>query len=120
MSVNGQAPGRYGEYFRRELSVAGTGPVWQNVDVSVSGGTSITGKKLLIPPASGDVCLRSEREPDAGWSLGLRLGRREPPSRSAHDRGRQQRGNSGAEGDLRVRLAGSAGEKLDFYRHTAG
>ena len=48
--ANGQAPGRYGEYFRRELSIAGTGPVWQNVDVAVTGGTSLLGKRLFVPP----------------------------------------------------------------------
>ena len=50
VTVNGTAAWRRGEYFRAELGVGGSGPAWQNVDITTSGGGGVTGKKLYVPP----------------------------------------------------------------------
>ena len=50
VTVNGATASRRGEYFRQELAVSGSAPVWQNVDVTTSGGGSSTAKKLYVPP----------------------------------------------------------------------
>ncbi len=55
VTVNGTSSERQGEYFRRELTTSGTQPAWQNVDVSVTGGTSITGRKTYVPPQGESI-----------------------------------------------------------------
>ena len=50
VTVNGTSAWRRGEYFRAELGVGGNTTVWQNVDITTSGGGGVTGKKLYVPP----------------------------------------------------------------------
>ena len=55
VTVNGTSTERQGEYFRKELTTSGTQPAWQNVDVSVTGGTAITGRKTYVPPQAESI-----------------------------------------------------------------
>ena len=55
VTVNGTSTERQGEYFRKELTTSGTQPAWQNVDVSVAGGTAINGRKTYVPPQAESI-----------------------------------------------------------------
>jgi YD repeat-containing protein len=79
VTVNGQTAERQGEYFRRELSVAGTAPSWLNIDLSVSGGGSITNRKAYVPPQAegfghdADGNLTTDGRWEYGWDAENRL-----------------------------------------------
>ena len=62
VTVNGTSAERQGEYFRRELTTSGTQPAWQNVDVSVTGGTAISGRKTYVPPQAESIVHDSDGE----------------------------------------------------------
>ncbi len=52
VTVNGLAPYRKGEYFRKELTVANSStPVWQAITVAATGQTSVSGN-VLVPKAN--------------------------------------------------------------------
>jgi RHS repeat-associated protein len=50
VTVNDSAANRYGQYFRKELTVDnGSGPVWQGVTVTAPSETNVTGNVYLAP-----------------------------------------------------------------------
>jgi RHS repeat-associated protein len=72
VTVNGTSAERQGEYFRKELTTSGTQPAWQNVDVSVTGGTAITGRKTYVPPQAESIVHDSDGNltADGRWEFG--------------------------------------------------
>jgi RHS repeat-associated protein len=72
VTVNGTSAERQGEYFRRELTAPGIQPAWQNVDVSVTGGTSITGRKTYVPPQAEAIAHDHDGNltADGRWEFG--------------------------------------------------
>ena len=68
--VNGQMASRKGEYFRRELSVNNaTAPVWQQVTVTASGETPVTGN-VYVPktPEAFTYDLDGNMTSDGRWN----------------------------------------------------
>ncbi len=72
VTVNGTSTERQGEYFRKELTTSGTQPAWHNVDVSVTGGTAITGRKIYVPPQAESIVHDSDGNltADGRWEFG--------------------------------------------------
>jgi RHS repeat-associated protein len=72
VTVNGTSTERQGEYFRKELTTSGTQPAWQNVDVSVTGGTAITGRKTYVPPQAESIVHDQDGNltADGRWEFG--------------------------------------------------
>ncbi len=72
VTVNGTSTERQGEYFRKELTTSGTQPAWQNVDVTVTGGTAITGRKAYVPPQAESIVHDQDGNltADGRWEFG--------------------------------------------------
>ena len=72
VTVNGTSADRQGEYFRRELTAPGIQSAWQNVDVSVTGGSAISGRKTYVPPQAEAIAhdLDGNLTGDGRWEFG--------------------------------------------------